>query len=211
MKVLSTNLGNPTSIIWNSKEIKTGIYKYPTSNPLFLGKIDVKKDTVIDRKHHGGIHKACYLFSANQYPYWKNLYPNLDWNWGMFGENLTIDNMDDSKIRIGSIYKIGTALVQVTQPREPCYKFGIRFENQKIIKEFIDKGFPGTYVKVLEEGIVTTGDQLILVKKSKSTLTVSEFYSLIFSKQKDLSLVKLVLENDALPEKKRNKFLKYLP
>ena len=154
MKIISTNIGNPTTFLWNGKHEKTGIYKYPTSESLFLGKTDVDKDTVIDRKHHAGEHKACYLFSSDYYGYWKNLYPQLNWDWGMFGENLTVEGMDESKIRIGDVYKIGAALVQVSQPREPCYKLGIRVGNQEILKQFIDYGHPGTYVRILVEGQV---------------------------------------------------------
>ena len=134
MKVISTNLGKRTKIIWNGKETMTGIYKYPVEQPLYLDTDDVQGDTVVDRKYHGGTYKACYLFSADNYPYWKEKYPLLDWDWGMFGENLTIEGLDESQVSIGSTYKLGNALVQITQPREPCYKLGIRFGNQDILK-----------------------------------------------------------------------------
>jgi len=78
MKIQSTNIGKPTTIQWNGKQVQTGIYKHPTSEPIFLGSTDVLKDSVIDRKYHGGEFKACYLFSADTYSYWKKLYPNLD-------------------------------------------------------------------------------------------------------------------------------------
>ena len=79
MKIISTNIGKPTKIIWNSKEVITGIYKTPTDAPIYLAKNNVINDEVSDRKHHGGFYKACYIFSAEQYPYWKKLYPNLEW------------------------------------------------------------------------------------------------------------------------------------
>ncbi|MGB5459518.1 MAG: MOSC domain-containing protein, partial [Eudoraea sp.] len=149
MQVLSTNIGNLTKITWNGKVLSTGIFKYPTSSPLVLEKETVANDSIADRRVHGGIHKACYLFSVKHYPYWKKRYPDLEWNWGMFGENLSVTEMDETQIRIGDIYKIGSALVQISQPREPCFKLGVRFGNQQILKEFIEYGFPGTYVKVL--------------------------------------------------------------
>nr|WP_276169206.1 MOSC domain-containing protein [Zobellia alginiliquefaciens] len=211
MKVISTNIGSPTTIAWNGKEELTGIYKYPVEEPLFLGKTEVAKDTIIDRKHHAGVNKACYLFSKNHYAYWKNLYPNLDWNWGMFGENLTINGLDESKIRIGDIYKLGTALVQVSQPREPCYKLGIRFEDQSVLKQFIDYGFPGTYVRILEEGEVKKGDALALVEQSENTLTVKDFYHLLYMRPKDPRILQLALSNTALPEYKRERLKKHLP
>ncbi|MBT2161771.1 MOSC domain-containing protein [Zobellia barbeyronii] len=211
MKIISTNIGSPTTITWNGKEEQTGIFKYPVDESLFLGKTDVAKDTVIDRKHHAGINKACFLFSVDHYDYWKNKYPNLDWNWGMFGENLTVSDFDESKIRIGDIYKLGSVLVQVSQPREPCYKLGIRFEDQGILKEYIDYGFPGTYVRILEEGEVKKGDELVLVEQSENRLTVKDFYQLLFMRKKDPSILQLALTNESLPEYKRERLKKYLP
>ncbi|MCP4975409.1 MAG: MOSC domain-containing protein [Maribacter sp.] len=210
MKVISTNIGSPTTIHWNGKDEQTGIFKYPTNEALFLGKTDVLKDTVIDRKHHAGINKACYLFSADQYPYWKKLYPQLDWDWGMFGENLTIKDLNEANLRIGDIYKIGGALVQVSQPREPCYKLGVRFGSQEILRQFIDRGFPGTYLRILEEGKVKTNDELVLVERSENTLTVKQFYELLFARKKDLEIVKLAIDNPSLPEYKKVHLKKFL-
>ncbi|MGB5818144.1 MAG: MOSC domain-containing protein [Saonia sp.] len=210
MKIVSTNIGNPTTVLWKGVNVQTGIFKYPTVKPLTLERESVAKDTIADRKVHGGIHKACYLFSKEQYPYWKNSYPHLQWDWGMFGENLTIEGMDESQIRIGDIYKIGTSLVQVSQPREPCYKLGIRFGNQDILKQFIDHGYPGTYVRVLEEGTVKTGDELILDTPSENTLTIAQFYNLLYTRKKDMDLVQLAIENTALPLYKRERLKKYL-
>ncbi|MBO0592151.1 MOSC domain-containing protein [Cellulophaga sp. E16_2] len=205
MKVISTNLGKSTTILWNGKEEQTGIYKYPTSEAIQLLNEDVANDTVIDRKHHGGVNKACYLYSADQYPYWKNLYPNLGWDWGMFGENLTIEGLDESELRIGDTYKLGTALVQITQPREPCYKLGIRFNDSKIIKQFVTHNYPGTYVKVLETGTVTTGDDMILISQSKNSLTINQYYQFLFAKTKDPEVIQLILSNDTLPEYKKER------
>ncbi|WP_067028769.1 MOSC domain-containing protein [Allomuricauda sp. CP2A] len=210
MKVISTNIGRPTPIVWNGKQTTTGIYKYPVEEPLLLETEIVAKDTIADRKVHGGIFKACYLFSSDHYPYWKEKYRDLDWNWGMFGENLTVEGLDESKIKIGSIYRLGTALVQITQPREPCYKLGIRFGTQNILKEFIDHGFPGTYIRVLEVGRVSKGDVMELVEESKSPLTTRQFYHLLFSRDKNSDHLKLAINNDALPLGKRERLEKFL-
>ncbi len=210
MKITSTNIGVKTTIIWNRKEEETGIYKHPTKEALFLGKTDVLKDIVIDRKHHGGIYKACYLFSTNNYSYWQSLYPNLDWNWGMFGENLTVEGLNESKVRIGDIYKVGNALVQISQPREPCYKLGIRFKNQTILKQFIAHEHPGTYLRILKEGYVSINDTFTLVEQSKNELTTQQFFKLLYAKEKDKNILKLAITNDALPEYKREQLKKYL-
>ncbi|RRQ47580.1 MOSC domain-containing protein [Maribacter algicola] len=211
MKIISTNICNePKTFVWNGKEEQTGIFKYPTKEKLFLTKSDVQRDSIIDRVHHGGENKACYLFSEDQYPFWKKKYPNHDWNWGMFGENLTVEGLDESKIRVGNIYKLGNALVQVSQPREPCYKLGIRFGTQEILKQFIDQNHPGTYVKILEEGEVGIGDELQLIQLSENTLTVQEFYELMFLKEKPKELLQRFMENPAVPQYKKDRMQKYL-
>jgi len=209
MKIISTNIGNATTFLWKGREEQTGIYKYPTDKPLFLGKMDVEKDTVIDREHHAGINKACYLFASDHYPYWKRLYPDLDWDWGMFGENLTVEGMDESEMRIGDIYSIGNALVQVSQPREPCYKLGVRFGNANILGQYVKYGYSGTYVRILKEGYVNKGEQLILVEKSENTLTVRECFQVILSKEKDPLILQKAISNLSLPEYKRARLRKY--
>lgn len=210
MKVISTNIGDPVTFEWNGAKEQTGIFKYPTSKGLFLGQHDVKDDTIIDRVHHGGTTKACYLFSADYYSYWKNLYPDLKWDWGMFGENLTIEGLDEFEIRVGDIYNIGNALVQVSQPREPCYKLGIRFGTQNILKEFIAHNHPGTYVKILKEGTVNTGDTLVLIERSSNSLTVQQFYELMFLKEKPQELLSLFMTNESVPQYKKDRFMKHL-
>ena len=210
MQVISTNIGKLTKINWNGKELSTGIFKYPTRTPLVLETEKVANDSIADLKVHGGVYKACYLFSTEHYPYWKSQYPDLTWNWGMFGENLSVSGMDETEIRIGDIYKIGSALVQISQPREPCFKLGIRFGTQQILKEFIDHGFPGTYVKILEEGQVSSGDKLTLIQASDNLLTVHQFFQLLYAKKKDKKVLKLAIENLALPEYKRVRLKKYL-
>ncbi len=210
MKIISTNIGKQKTIVWNSKNITTGIFKTSVEYPIYLGKENVKGDEVSNRDVHGGEYKACYLFSENEYAYWKNLYPNLNWEWGMFGENLTVSNLDETKLIIGDIYKIGEALVQITQSREPCFKFGVKFGTQNILKQFIDHGFSGTYVRVLKEGFVKTGDTLSLVEKASNSLSISQFFNLLYSKEKDQNLLYLAIKNSALPLEKRKKLERFI-
>lgn len=210
MRIISTNIAKPTTFVFNGKQVTTGIYKIPTTQPIYLGKETVVGDEVSDRKFHGGEFKACYLFSKEQYPFWKNLYPNLKWDYGMFGENLTVSGFDETQTIIGDIYKVGNALVQITQPREPCYKFGVKFGSQNVLKQFIEHGFPGTYVRVLEEGFVKTSDNFTLIESAKYNLSVHAFFKLLFSKEKDQAILKRVIENEALPLKKRIKLKSFL-
>ncbi|MBN4085157.1 MOSC domain-containing protein [Flavobacteriaceae bacterium AH-315-B10] len=210
MQIISTNIAKPVTIQLNGKQVTTGIYKKPVNQPIYLEKEQVKGDEISDRKYHGGEYKACYLFSADYYPYWKNLYPHLEWNWGMLGENLTVEGLDESKLFIGDIYKIGTALIQVTQPREPCSTFGTKMGSQGVLKQFIAHGHPGTYVMVLEEGFVSVNDTMELVKQAKNSLSVAQLFNLYYAKEKDQNLLTLAVNNEAIPKKKREKLKAFI-
>ena len=210
MIVKSTNVSVPKTVPWRGREITTGIFKHPVDGPIFLGREIVHDDHIADRKVHGGIDKACYLFSTKHYDYWKGLYPDLNWDWGMFGENISVDGLDESEIFVGDIYKLGNSLVQVGQPREPCFKLGIRFGSQQVLRQFIDYGYPGTYVRILREGEVRPGDSLDLVERKQESLSTRDLFQLIFNPIKDTELLRLATENEALPIKKRDKLRKYI-
>ena len=206
---MSVNIARPIQVSWNGKTETTGIYKVPADGSIFLGTSRVTNDTIANHKVHGGPDKACYLFSSDHYPYWQERYPHLQWHWGMFGENLTIEGMDEARMRIGDIYRIGNARVQVSQPREPCYKLGIKFGAQKILKEFIAHAHPGTYVRVLREGLVRAGDTADLEEQSGNPLTVRQCFELIMAPVKTREHLQWALQNTALPAYKRDKLRKY--
>ncbi|BAO76713.1 MOSC domain-containing protein [Winogradskyella sp. PG-2] len=208
MKVISTNIAQPTTFLWNDKEVTTGIYKKPTDVPIYLGKEDVRGDEVSDRRVHGGEFKACYLFSVNQYPFWRDLYPNLDWTYGMLGENLTIENLNEKQLYVGDIYKLGSAIVQVTIPREPCFKFAHKFGTEDVLQQFIDHGYSGTYVRVLEEGYVKSNDDFQRIELRKDSLSIFELFELLYAENKNKTNITKIIDNEAIPKKlkKRLKF-----
>ena len=176
MKIISTNIGDKKEVTYKNKTVTTGIFKFPVDEPIFLDKEEVKGDEISDRKHHGGINQAIYGYSAKHYEFWKPKYPNLDWQFGMFGENLTIDDLDETKINIGDTFSVGNAIIEVTLQRNPCYKLGIRFNDMKIVKEFWNTTFCGVYFKVIQTGFVTVGDELKLIKKSSIKTTIADLY-----------------------------------
>lgn len=176
MKVISVNIGKKKTVTWKNKTYVTGIYKYPVEESIFLGKEDVLKDDVIDRKYHGGIDQAVYAYGENHYAYWKGLYPNLEFNYGMFGENLTISDLLEEEITVGSIYQLGACKLEVSKPRQPCVKLGIRFQDAKVIKQFWNTSKSGVYFKVLETGKVTKNDVLVLLEKANNTPSIAEVY-----------------------------------
>ena len=177
MKIISVNIGERKTIQWRNKTVETGIFKAPVNEPIFLDLEDVQKDNVVDRKHHGGILQAVYAYSENYYAYWQKLHPDLEWDYGMFGENLTITDLDETKIHVGSIYQLGEAKIEVTKPREPCYKLGVRFNDPKIIKQFWNSTKSGVYFKLIETGFVAKNDELILIKEAIDNPTIAEVYT----------------------------------
>lgn len=207
MIIISTNIGEPKTIVWRGKKEQTGIYKYPVEHPIFLGNEDVENDHVMDRKYHGGVDKACYLYSADHYSYWKKFYPELEMPWGMFGENLTIEGLQENEINVGDIFEIGEAVVQATQPRQPCYKLGIRFNDPKVVKQFANSGFPGVYVRVLKNGAVKTGDKMIQAEKTNS-VSIQKVFELLYTTTFQEEAIKQALNNQFLAESCRKDLLK---
>jgi MOSC domain-containing protein YiiM len=174
MKIVATNIGEPKEVIWGKIKVVTGIFKFPVDAPVFLDTEDVKGDTICDRENHGGIEQAIYGYSLKHYEYWKPLYLNLDWSLGMFGENLTIDDLDETKIHVGDTFKVGEAILEASLQRSPCYKLGIRFNDMKIVKQFWKTTFCGVYFKVLQTGFVKVGDEFVQIKNGLENPTIAD-------------------------------------
>ena len=177
MRVVSVNIGELTEVQWRKRTIKTGIFKYPVDHPVFLDIENVRGDAIENRIHHGGIDQAVYAYGEQHYDYWKERYPQQEWNYGMFGENLTITDLDESEIRVGTIYQLGETQIQATKPRQPCMKLGIRFNDQKIVKDFWHSNKSGIYFRVLKTGWVAVGDEMIRLNKNSVNPTIAEVYS----------------------------------
>ncbi|MDC0257299.1 MOSC domain-containing protein [Crocinitomicaceae bacterium] len=199
MKVVATNIGEKRTIIWKGQEVVTGIFKYPIDDGIVLEKTDVQSDNVVDRKYHGGIDKACYAYSSDYYDRWKPLHPKLDWNFGMFGENLTIEGLDETTLSIGDVFKVGDAIIEVSEPRQPCMKLNVRFNSSLAVKQFVAFGHSGVYFRVLKEGKVKPGDVFVLEAKGEPQLMVYDVFQLIYEKGND-ALRKVAKEHSALAE-----------
>lgn len=198
MNILSVNISSPRTVLFNGKKITTGIFKTPVQHPVFVGVQGVKDDHVADTINHGGKDKACYLYSFNHYDYWKKLYPDLEWDYGMLGENLTVEGLDESQLKIGDILNIGTASLQVAQPRLPCYKLGIKFGNQEVVNQFRAAPYPGAYMRVLKEGWVAKGDTMTLTQSREDAPSLSAVFQLAYSKNPDRELLKAAIKQPAL-------------
>ena len=200
MKVISLNIGKKESVKWRGKMVETGIFKKPVSHPIFLGETDVKSDIVVDRRYHGGVDKACYLYSADHYAYWKEKFPNLDFQYGIFGENITVEGLNEEELQIGDIFSIGECRIQITQPRQPCFKLGIRFKSQTIVKQFINSPFPGVYVKIIEQGKVKIGDTLTLSERLHDSIGLLEVWDLLYAKDPNMDLMDFAINFHHLAE-----------
>lgn len=176
MKVISVNIGEKKEVIYKDKLVTTGIFKKPVQHAIFLGIENVTNDAIIDRKNHGGINQAVYAYGKNHYAYWKTMYPDLDWHYGMFGENLTVSNLEETKIKVGSIYRLGGTMLEVTKPRTPCFKLGLVFKTQAILRQFWNSTKSGVHFKVLQTGKVKAGDKFMLVKEMNELPTIATVY-----------------------------------
>ncbi|CAI8341508.1 MAG: Uncharacterised protein [Flavobacterium sp. SCGC AAA160-P02] len=176
MKIVATNIGDRREINWKGKIITTGIFKFPVDTPIFLDTEEVKGDAICDRKYHGGVNQAVYGYSERHYHYWKECYPNIAWQYGMFGENLTIDDLEETKTHVGDTYSIGECIVEATKQRDPCLKLGVRFNDMNIIKQFWNTTMCGVYFKILQTGKVMVGDEFKLIKKCPENPTIADLY-----------------------------------
>lgn len=176
MRVVSVNIAEPKTLNYKGKEVETGIFKYPTSS-IELGLENVVNDAIVDRKHHGGILRAVYAYSETHYHYWRKFYPKAPWRYGIFGENITIDDFDENEVHVGNQYQISDTIIEVTEPRLPCMKLGLVFDDQKIIKQFWNSTKSGVYFKVVKKGNIKAGDAVELIKECKSRPTIAEVYN----------------------------------
>lgn len=210
MQIVSTNIAQPTTITWRGQEMQTGIYIHEVEIPIYLGTEDVSNDHVIDHRYHGGAEKACYLYSADHYSFWKQKYPKVEWEWGMSGENLTVSGINESEICIGDRFQVGEAIVQVTQPRQPCFKLGICFGTQKVVKDFWNSSFPGIYVRILQPGYVAKGDSFVLLESNPVSLSVAEVYSIFSKNSENVDLMTMAIAEPFLAQSCRKDIQKIL-
>ena len=178
MKLLSVNVSQPKEVSYNGKRIKTGIFKEPVSGRTMMRHLNLDGDGQGDPSVHGGVHKAVYVYPIEHYHYWKRELGREDLTYGKFGENLTVEGMLEDMVHIGDVFRIGEALVEVSQPRVPCFKLGIKMRDPQIVKPFLQSERVGFYVRVLEEGEVGAGDAIERTKLGEGQMTVKEIVHL---------------------------------
>ena len=178
MKLLSVNVSQPKEVLHNGKHIRTGIFKEPVSGRTMMRRLNLDGDGQGDPSVHGGVHKAVYVYPIEHYHYWKRELDRDDLTYGKFGENLTVEGMLEDTVHIGDVFRISEALVEVSQPRVPCFKLGIKMRDPQIVKPFLASERVGFYVRVLEEGEVGAGDAIERTKVGEGQMTVKEIVHL---------------------------------
>ncbi len=183
MKLLSINASKATEVKCQGKIISTGIFKKPVTTPLFISKEGLQSDQQVDLKNHGGEHKAIYAFSSDHYSYWSDVLQNTQLNAGIFGENLTISGFDESLLHIGDHISIGQCILEISQPRIPCFKLGIALKNKDMPRLFIDHFATGIYLRVLQEGSLEKGNKVEVIKEGALKLSVQSVFRAYFDKE----------------------------
>jgi len=203
MKLVSVNTGLPREVTWRGMNVTTGIFKQPVEGRVALRKLNLDGDCQADLTVHGGEHKAVYCYPLAHYDYWKKELPGRELAMGSFGENFTIDSLLEDSVHLGDQFSVGSATVIVTQPRLPCYKLGVRFQSDDMVKRFLASGRMGFYLAVTGEGEVGAGDEIKLIARDPNAVPVTEIARLYIAKRyghDEVASVRRALQVAALPE-----------
>lgn len=197
MTIQSLNIGLPKQERFYGRELLTGICKVPVSGPLLLRRLGFEGDGVGDLNHHGGPDKAVCVYSTDHYPYWQETM-GMKLPVAAFGENLSVANLREEDICIGDIFELGTALVQVSQPRQPCKTLAARYGRDDLIRLVVDSGYTGFYLRVLKEGQVEKGSTLILKESDTRRISVAFANQTYHRDNKNCDAIKKILKVPAL-------------
>ncbi|MFD2131627.1 MOSC domain-containing protein [Pseudogracilibacillus auburnensis] len=208
-KILSINVGKPIEVPFKNKNIATGIFKAPIEESVYLSSVNFEGDGQGDLVHHGGKEKAVCVFPIEHYPFYENtLKQSL--SYGAFGENLTTEGLVETEVCIGDIFKLGNATVQVSQPRQPCYKLSVKYDMRELPLIVQETGFTGYYLRVLEEGAVSKLDGLIRIYSHPLAVTVSYANRIMHHDKQDIEGINKLLEVEELSTNWKKTFLKRL-
>jgi MOSC domain-containing protein YiiM len=194
-RVLSVNVGLPKEVRVDGRVVLTGIFKSPVEGKVALRGYNLEGDRQADLTAHGGPYKAVYAYPSEHYSHWAAQLPGFDLPPGAFGENLTTESMDEETVHIGDRFRIGSAIVQVAQPRMPCFKLGIRFGRPEMVKEFWNSNRPGIYFSVVTEGELQRGDTIHQVDEGPERVSVADIVRLYKGEIFDRELIDRALKS----------------
>ena len=208
MHVVSLNVGGPREVEWRGRLVRTSIWKEPAQGAVRVTSLNLDGDAQSDLSVHGGPDKAVYAYPAEHYDYWQRELDVDALPWAAFGENLTTAGILEPDIAIGDRVRVGSVELMVTQPRLPCFKLGIRFGRDDMVKRFLQSGRSGFYFAVVREGEITAGDRLEIAVRDTRGVTVSDMIALETADEPDRDLLRRALETPALPESWKRHFRK---
>ena len=197
-KLLSVNVGLPREIAWQGKIVRTAIWKRPVSGRVFARRLNLDGDGQADLKGHGGEHRAVMVYQLEAYQYWERKLGRNDFEYGQFGENLTVEGLADDEVCIGDRYRIGSAVFEVTQPRVTCYRLGIRMDNPQMAALLVSHRRPGFYCRVISEGEVGAGDEIQKISDGPDGISVAEIDSLLYTSNHDFKRIAIAARIPAL-------------
>jgi MOSC domain-containing protein YiiM len=206
MKLLSVNVSLPKEVPHGREAVSTGIFKEPVEGRIVLRTTNLDGDGQADLENHGGVDRAAYAYSIENYDHWRRVLGRDKFAFGQFGENFTVEGMLEDDIHIGDVLRVGDALVEVSQPRPPCFKLGIKMGMAGFPKRFLASGRVGFYLRVLEEGEVGAGDVFERVESDPERMSVREMSHLLFFEPKNLEGAKRALHVRALSPGWRDSF-----
>ncbi|NGQ97330.1 MOSC domain-containing protein [Brevibacillus sp. SYP-B805] len=207
--IRSLNVATPQPAIFHGREVMTGIYKSPVEGPVFLARDNFEGDRQADLINHGGPDKAVCVYPDEHYAYWQQEL-QMTLPPGTFGENLTVSGIRETEVCIGDIYQLGEAVVQVSQPRQPCYKLAGKLGVADMVARVQSTGYTGYYFRVLQEGRVSKGDALRLLARDTHGITVMFANRIKYHDQQNRDAIHRILEVEALAESWRQSFRKRL-
>jgi ferredoxin-NADP reductase/MOSC domain-containing protein YiiM len=177
---MSVNVGLPQDVAWHGRTVRTAVWKRPAAGPLLVRRLNIDGDGQGDLAGHGGEHRAVFVYQLGSYQYWRRQLGRDDFSYGQFGENFTVEGLADDQVCIGDRYRIGEALFEVTQPRVTCYRVGIRMNDARMPALLVSHRRPGFYFRVLREGAVQAGDEIVQVASGAEAMTVAEIDALLY-------------------------------
>jgi MOSC domain-containing protein YiiM/ferredoxin-NADP reductase/ferredoxin len=205
-RLLSVNVGLPRDIAWKGRTVHTAIWKDPVAGRCRVGRLNLDGDEQGDLAGHGGEQRAVYVYQIESYRYWQQQLNQNDFVYGQFGENFTIEGLPDADVCIGDRYRIGSAVFEVTQPRVTCYRLGIRMNEPRMPALLTSNGRPGFYMRVLEQGDLAAGDEIVKVGEAAERMTVAAINALLYSPNHPRDQLERALRIEALSPGWRGSF-----
>jgi MOSC domain-containing protein YiiM len=198
MKLVSVNVGLPRDVEWRGETVRTSIFKSPVAGRVRVRAQNIDGDRQSDLSVHGGIDKAVYGYASEHYPFWRSELGLAELPWGSFGENLTTDGVTEEELCIGDRIRCGSAELAATQPRQPCYKLGVRFGRPDVVRRFQKSGRSGFYFAVTREGEIGAGDSIELVKTTGDRISIADATRAFYDRRADPALLRRLAALPAL-------------